>query len=170
MRGDVIEVGAPDILDWRGRRYRCALGRAGIVADKREGDGGTPVGILPLRQVLYRADRVAAPATGLPVNPIRREDGWCDDPGDPAYNRAVKLPHAGRHEDLWRDDGIYDVIAVLGWNDDPVEAGRGSAIFMHVARPGYEPTEGCIALALTDLLEILADCRPDTLVRVRGAA
>lgn len=169
MRGDVVEVWPPDLLEWQGRRYRCALGRNGVVIDKREGDGGTPAGILPLRRVLYRADRIPAPVTGLPASPIRHNDGWCDDPADPAYNLPVGLPYRGRHEELWREDGVYDLIAVLGWNDGPIEPGRGSAIFMHVARPNYEPTEGCIALSLIDLLEVLADCRPDTLVRIRAA-
>lgn len=169
MRGDVVEVRPPDLLEWQGRLYRCALGRSGVVTDKREGDGGTPAGILPLRQVLYRADRIGSPVTGLPAIPIRRNDGWCDDPADPAYNLPVGLPYPGRHEQLWREDGVYDLVAVLGWNDDPIEPSRGSAIFMHVAKPDYGPTEGCIALALSDLLEVLADCRPDTLVRVRAA-
>ncbi|MEO5335412.1 MAG: L,D-transpeptidase family protein [Magnetospirillum sp. WYHS-4] len=168
MAGDVIEVRAPDMLEWQGRRYRCALGRGGIVVDKREGDGGTPIGVHPLRRVLYRPDRLVMVATGLPLAMLHPGDGWCDDPDDPAYNCLVPLPYPGRHERLWREDGVYDVVAVLGWNDDPPVAGRGSAIFLHVARPGYEPTEGCVALARTDLLEVLADCGPRTLMRIRG--
>lgn len=165
----VIEVRAPDVLGWQGRIYHCVLGRAGIVPDKREGDGGTPSGILPLRRVFYRPDRLGPPVTGLPLSPILPDDGWCDDPADPAYNRHVRLPHPARHEVLWRLDGVYDVIVVLGWNDDPVVPGKGSAIFMHVARADHAPTEGCVALALPELLEILADCRPDTLLRSRAA-
>ncbi len=83
-------------------------------------------------------------------------DGWCDDPGDRRYNTAVRLPCDARHEALWRDDGVYDVIGILGWNDTPVVRGRGSAIFLHVARPDFAPTEGCIALALPDLRAALA--------------
>lgn len=92
----------------------------------------------------------------MPVEPIAPEDGWCDDPQDRAYNTLIRLPHAARHEDLWRRDPLYDVVGVLGWNDRPVERGRGSAIFLHVARPDYAPTEGCVALALADLLSLLA--------------
>ena len=143
-------------LRLQGRMIRAALGRGGVRADKQEGDGATPVGVLPLRRVLYRADRVAIPRTTLPREPIGETDGWCDDPGHPDYNRQVRLPHSARCEELWRRDGVYDVLAVLGWNDAPVARGRGSAIFLHVARPGYAPTEGCMALAEADLRDVLA--------------
>ncbi len=124
-------------------------------ADKREGDGATPAGRMALRRVLYRADRTAPPAARVRVEPIAREDGWCDDPGHPDYNRQVRLPHPARHEALWREDGLYDIIGVLGWNDAPVERGRGSAIFLHIARADYAPTEGCIALDARDLRRVL---------------
>ena len=135
---------------------RCALGRGGVRADKREGDGATPVGDLPLRRVLYRADRVAAPSCRVAVEPIAPADGWCDDPGHADYNRAVTLPHPARHERLWREDRLYNIVGVLGWNDAPVQRGRGSAIFLHLARPDYAPTEGCVALAERDLRAVLA--------------
>ncbi len=142
------------------RLYRCALGRSGIRRDKREGDGATPAGRFPLRRVLYRADRLPRPETALDVAAISPEDGWCDDPDDPLYNRPVRLPYPGRHERLWRRDGLYDVIVVLGHNDAPPVPGAGSAIFLHVAAPDYAPTEGCIALARDDLLKVLAECAP----------
>jgi L,D-peptidoglycan transpeptidase YkuD (ErfK/YbiS/YcfS/YnhG family) len=135
---------------------RAAFGRGGIRVDKQEGDGATPAGLLPLRRVLYRADRGAIPRAAAPREPIGERDGWCDDPGHPSYNRMVTLPHPARCEALWRGDGLYDVVGVLGWNDAPVERGRGSAIFLHVARPGYPPTEGCVALAESDLRGVLA--------------
>ena len=162
-----IVVNAPGRLDCGALHYRCALGRSGIVGDKVEGDGGTPSGIYPMRYVLYRPDRLSAPpATGLPVEVLTPDRGWCDDPAHPDYNRPVTLPFAASHEKLWRDDGLYDVIVVLGHNDDPPVPGKGSAIFMHVARPDYGPTEGCVALALPDLLELLADCAPDMSIRI----
>ncbi|WP_426954503.1 L,D-transpeptidase family protein [Muricoccus radiodurans] len=136
--------------------WRCAIGRGGVRADKREGDGGTPAGLMPLRRVLYRADRGPAPACAVPVEPISPSDGWCDDPADPAYNRPVRLPYAASHEEMWRHDGLYDIVGVLGWNDAPVVRGRGSAIFLHLARPDYAPTAGCLALALPDLRAALA--------------
>jgi L,D-peptidoglycan transpeptidase YkuD (ErfK/YbiS/YcfS/YnhG family) len=140
----------------RDATFRCALGRAGIRVHKEEGDSATPAGPLPLRRILYRADRLAAPDCTVPVEPIGAQDGWCDDPTDKAYNRPVRLPYPGRHEELWRTDPLYDIVGVLGWNDQPVVRGRGSAIFLHLARPDYAPTEGCIALALPDLRALLA--------------
>jgi L,D-peptidoglycan transpeptidase YkuD (ErfK/YbiS/YcfS/YnhG family) len=136
--------------------FRAALGRGGVTGDKREGDGATPAGRLPLRRVLYRADRLSPPDCGVPAEPIAPSDGWCDDPAQPDYNRQVRLPHDGSAEALWRQDGLYDLIGVLGWNDAPVRRDRGSAIFLHVARPDYAPTEGCIALALGDFRRVLA--------------
>jgi len=139
-----------------GVTYRAALGRGGVRADKQEGDGATPAAVMPLRRIFYRADRVAKPRSLLPAEPTARTDGWCDDSGHRAYNTRVTLPFEARHETLWRDDPLYDICAVLGWNDAPVVRGRGSAIFLHVARPDYAPTEGCVALALGDVLEVLA--------------
>jgi len=143
------------VLD--GLVLRCALGKGGVrpAVAKQEGDGATPAASMPLRRVLYRADRGPPPRCAVPVEPLAPQDGWCDDPADRAYNRFVPLPHAASHERLWRDDAVYDVIGVLGWNDDPVERGRGSAIFLHVARDDYAPTEGCVALAARDLRRVL---------------
>jgi L,D-peptidoglycan transpeptidase YkuD (ErfK/YbiS/YcfS/YnhG family) len=106
--------------------------------------------------VLFRADRGPPPRCAVPVEPIAPEDGWCDDPGHRAYNRPVRLPFDASHERLWREDPLYDIVGVLGWNDDPVERGRGSAIFLHLARPNFAPTEGCVALAHADLRAVLA--------------
>lgn len=152
-----ILVNAPGELQWANRSYRCALGRGGVRIDKREGDGATPAGRFSLRRVLYRADRLPAPATALPVAPLAPTDGWCDDPADPLYNRPVQLPYTARHERLWRADGLYDIIVVVGHNDAPVVPGLGSAIFMHLASADYRPTHGCVALALPDLWGILAE-------------
>jgi L,D-peptidoglycan transpeptidase YkuD (ErfK/YbiS/YcfS/YnhG family) len=151
-----IRVSSDGRIRWLDRAARCALGRGGVRSDKREGDGATPAGIFPFRRVLYRADRVAAPWTDLPLDRLHESDGWCDDPVDPRYNQQIRLPYPASHERLWRKDHLYDVIVVLGQNDEPVVAGRGSAIFLHVARPGYGPTDGCVAMALPDLRALLA--------------
>jgi L,D-peptidoglycan transpeptidase YkuD (ErfK/YbiS/YcfS/YnhG family) len=147
--------------EWRGRRLRCALGRSGIRSDKREGDGATPAGEYALLRVLYRADRTSRPITVLPAGPIDPADGWCDAAGDPQYNRQVTLPYPASAESLWRPDGLYDLVVVTSHNADPVVPGKGSAIFVHVARPGYGPTEGCVAFEPSDLTSILAEWRAD---------
>lgn len=156
-------------LEAGGKRYACRIGRGGIAkpGKKREGDLKTPSGSFALRSVYYRPDRLSAPATALPITALKPEDGWCDDAASPAYNTAVKLPFEARHEKLWREDHVYDVIVPLGYNDGPITQGAGSAIFMHVMREDGVGTEGCIALKREDLLEILANVGPDTQMVVR---
>jgi len=141
-------------------RFRCALGRSGLSATKREGDGATPIGCFALRRALYRPDRLAPPQTALPTEPIAADDGWCDDPAHGSYNRPVRLPFDASCERLFRDDHVYDIVVVLGHNDDPPVPFAGSAIFLHLARPDYGPTEGCVALALRDLLTVLRHAGP----------
>ena len=137
-------------------------------AAKREGDGASPIGRWPARRVFYRPDKGPPPETGLPTIAIRREDGWSDDVAEPTYNRLAPLPCRGSHERLWRDDGLYDLVVELGYNDEPVVAGMGSAIFLHVARPDYRPTAGCVALALPDLLAVLETLDADPAIEIRG--
>ena len=136
-------------------RYPCALGPAGIQKHKREGDGATPAGQFPIRALWYRADRLSRPRTLLPLFEIRRESGWCDAPMDPHYNRPVELPHPASAEALWRDDDVYDLVVILGHNDNPVVPHGGSAIFLHIASPGFGPTEGCVAIDRDALLDIV---------------
>lgn len=144
----------------------CALGRGGLTADKREGDGATPAAALRLVACHYRADRLPRPATRLPLLPIRPDDGWCDDPADRAYNRPVQLPYPAGHERMWRDDHLYDVVVVLDWNLDRPIPGRGSAIFFHLAAPGFAPTAGCVAVTLPAMRRILAVSGPDTVIDI----
>lgn len=148
--------------------FACALGRSGLARDKREGDGATPIGRFRLRRVLYRPDRLAEPPTSLPVSAIAPDDGWCDSPADPAYNRQVRLPYAGGAEGLWRKDRLYDILVVLGHNDEPVVAGRGSAIFFHLALPEYAPTSGCVAVVQRDMLDVLSRCGPSTVMTIEA--
>lgn len=147
-------------LLWQGREYTCTLGRGGVRADKREGDGASPAGCFPLRMVLYRSDRVARPSTRLPCTAIARDDGWCDAPADPAYNRKVRLPYPASAETMWRDDALYDIVVVLGHNDDPVVPSAGSAIFLHLMRDDGGPTEGCVGVARALALELIAALGP----------
>jgi L,D-peptidoglycan transpeptidase YkuD (ErfK/YbiS/YcfS/YnhG family) len=150
------------------RTFDCALGRAGLVADKREGDGGTPIGRFPFRRLLYRADRVARIETRLPARHIERDDGWCDDPASPDYNKPVQLPHPARHEEMWLESALYDLVVVIGHNDDPVVPGAGSAVFLHVARDDWGSTAGCIAFKRTDLLTILAQVSATDAIDIRA--
>jgi L,D-peptidoglycan transpeptidase YkuD (ErfK/YbiS/YcfS/YnhG family) len=161
-----LVVQADGTLRAGARRYRCALGRSGIRALKREGDGATPAGLFPIRRALYRPDRLARPETGLALDAVTEHDGWCDDPADTNYNCQVRLPYGASAEALWREDGRYDAIVVIGYNDDPPRANLGSAIFLHVAGPDYPPTEGCIALALPDLLAVLTRLDPSSSIRI----
>ena len=133
----------------------CSLGRSGIRTDKHEGDGATPIGRFALRRLLYRADRIKRPVTKLPLGVITRDDGWCDEAKDPAYNTQVKLPYAPSHEELWREDHLYDLIVILGHNDAPVVPGMGSAIFLHVRSPEGTATSGCVAVSREHLLSVL---------------
>jgi L,D-peptidoglycan transpeptidase YkuD (ErfK/YbiS/YcfS/YnhG family) len=149
------------------RTLRCAVGRTGVIAadHKREGDGRSPVGVWAIRKVLYRPD-VGEPETALPKEAIARDDGWCDEPDDPAYNRPVKLPHPGSFEKMWRDEHVYDRVVVLGHNDDPPIPHMGSCIFLHLAREDYEPTQGCVALSREDLEAVLREARPGDLLEI----
>lgn len=148
-------------------RVPCALGRSGIVRRKREGDGATPAGRLALLAVFYRPDRIRRPVTGLPVSPLDPHSGWCDDPGHRRYNRAIRLPFAGRNERLWRSDRLYDVVVVLDYNLAQPQPGAGSAIFLHIAAPGLAPTEGCVAVALPAMRRILARAGPGSYLYIR---
>lgn len=161
-------VSTDGLLRFENRQFRCVLGKNGVVsADaKTEGDGKTPAGIWRLRYVMYRSDRRASPITELPVTTISFSDGWCDDASHPDYNRPVRLPFDASHEKLFRDDGLYNLIVVLGHNDDPPVPGKGSAIFMHIARADYTGTEGCVALGEKDLETVLSMCTTESYIRI----
>lgn len=150
-----------------GHSIPCALGRSGISRRKREGDGATPAGRFRPVAVFYRPDRVRRPLTRLPVKPLRRADGWCDDPRHGRYNRPVRLPFAASHEAMWRDDHLYDIVVVLDYNRRPRVRGAGSAVFFHLARTGYPPTEGCIAVSLADMRRVLARLDAASVLAIR---
>ena len=147
---------------------RCAVGKGGVVvaAQKREGDGASPLGTWGMKRVFYRPDRIARPETDLPVVPLSERDGWCDDADHPLYNRPVTLPFQASHEKLWREDHVYDLIVELAHNDAPVELGLGSAIFFHLAHEDYRPTEGCVAIALEDMVKVLQDATVGSAVKI----
>lgn len=148
------------------RDYPCAIGKGGIRADKTEGDEATPVGTFRLKRVFYRGDKLQRPMTRLPLQELHEDDGWCDDPDDPAYNTLIKRPFDSSHERMWRDDDLYDVVIEISHNDDPPIAGKGSAVFIHIAKPGYAATEGCIALDRSDLLGIIKQVPVGTTITI----
>jgi len=170
--------GGHAVLDWGAGARRCAIGPGGIAVKGGEGDGITPRGRWPVREIFYRPDRIARPQVKLPLRAIRPQDGWCDAPHDANYNRLVTLPYRASAERMWRDDHLYDLVAVLGYNDDPVVPGKGSAIFLHLAgrggdnrsdaskEPDYSVTQGCVALAFADALAALEQFQPGDAVIV----
>ena len=148
----------------------CRIGRGGFVdcAQGREGDEKTPLGTYHLRFGLYRSDRLPVPRSGLTFRPLRPDDGWCDAPDDPAYNRFIRLPYAAPHEKLWREDGAYDIIIVISHNDSPPARGKGSAVFIHVAQPDDRQTLGCIALAPEAMVRLLSHLTTDQTIQILG--
>ena len=146
----------------------CRIGKAGTapMVDGREGDAKTPLGEYRLRFGLYRADRLPCPPSNLTFRALRTDDGWCDAPKDPAYNRFIRLPYAASHEKLWREDGAYDVILVMSHNDSPPEPGLGSAVFIHVAQPDDRKTLGCVALAPEEMAQLLPHLETGMDVRI----
>ena len=145
-----------------GSQIRVAIGRAGILANKREGDGGTPRGRFRLLRLWWRPDRAPRPRTLLPVRRIGKHDGWSEDPKDRLYNRPIRVRDQAAGDRLWRQDGLYDFIIELDHNTRPRVAGRGSAVFIHVAREGFKPTAGCVALPARRLQRLLERVGPKT--------
>jgi L,D-peptidoglycan transpeptidase YkuD (ErfK/YbiS/YcfS/YnhG family) len=143
-----------------------ALGRGGIKANKREGDGGTPRGTFLAKRLWWRAERHARPATLLPARRIKPDDGWCENQADRHYNRPVKVPAGSTADRLARADALYDFIVEIDHNTRPRIAGRGSAVFIHVARPRFAPTAGCVALEIGTLRRLLARLGPRTRIVV----
>lgn len=160
--------------EYNGKTYKCVLGKGGVkpAADKREGDGATPLGRYPLRQVLYRGDRVKNLKTSLPAREIQLGDRWGEDVDDAAsYNKLIQIDNPTEDSGLYREASIFDIIVVIGHNDDPVEVGKGSGIFIHGARQDkgddFAPTDGCVAFAGDDLRAIVETLTPNTMIEIR---
>ena len=154
------------LLSFGGRTIRCAIGRSGITSKKREGDGATPRGQFRVLYGLFRRDRVPRKASGLAISAISPFHGWCDEPSSPNYNQPIKLPFDGSHEKLLREDHLYDVCIVLDYNLHPRCRNLGSAIFFHLAKPGFLPTEGCVAIKRNDMLSLLPHLSDRTVLQV----
>jgi L,D-peptidoglycan transpeptidase YkuD (ErfK/YbiS/YcfS/YnhG family) len=149
-------------LEMDGRMIPVALGRGGILANKREGDGGTPRGTFHPRRLWWRADRHARPRTVLPVRSIGSRDAWCEDPADRHYNQPVRFAADQGGDRLRRDDHLYDFIIEIDHNTRPRIAGRGSAVFLHLARAQFAPTAGCVAMTRSSMLQLLQRLGPRT--------
>jgi L,D-peptidoglycan transpeptidase YkuD (ErfK/YbiS/YcfS/YnhG family) len=164
----LVADGKAGLLHVDGRAIPCSIGKGGLIAaaDKQEGDGATPLGAWPIRGLLLRPDRVALPeGLTLPWRWIRPDDGWSDGVGDPTYNRPIRHPHGFSAEKLWRDDGLYDAIVILGHNDAPPVPGAGSAIFLHCWRD-RATTEGCVAIAKDELVALLPALVPGDILQI----
>lgn len=146
--------------------FPAAIGRNGRTVLKREGDGKSPISIIRLLHGFYRGDRNTGVTTALPMQRTQKSMLWCDEPRDANYNRLVKAPFAPSHEEMMRKDGLYNVCLVLDWNITSRSRNRGSAIFMHLIRPGYEPTAGCVALHPRDMRRILPHLRKGMKIRI----
>ena len=143
-------------------KIKCAIGKNGITKNKREGDLKTPRGIFKLKKVLYRRDRIKFFKSTLKKNYIKKNIGWCDDPSSKYYNREIKFPCNYSAEKLWRKDNIYDLIIIINYNCKPVIKNKGSAIFLHICKKNYEPTQGCVAINKKDMMNLIVNIRNNT--------
>lgn len=152
----MIVVKKNGYLYYKNFKFRCAIGRSGIKKKKLEGDGITPKGRYKIIKIYYRSDKIKNFKTEIKKIEIKKNMGWCDDPSSNLYNKQIKIPSNQHYENLYRKDNLYDVLAVLNYNLDPIKKNKGSAIFLHVASSSYENTEGCIALKKKDLIMLLS--------------
>ena len=162
----MIIVKKSGYLKYKNFKYRCALGKAGVNKKIKEGDGITPKGVFKITKIYYRADKIKVIKTNIKKIKITKKMGWCDDPVSRFYNQQIKLPSKFSHEKLYRNDDLYDLIAVLNYNTNPIIRNKGSAIFMHVAKSSYKKTEGCITLKKDDLIKIVMQIKKNTKISV----
>ena len=147
-------------------RVKCAIGKRGIGNKKREGDKITPIGKFKIKTILYRKDRISHFKSKINKLSIRNNMGWCDDPKSKKYNKLIKIPFKGSAEKLYRKDNTYDIILVLNYNINPIRKGKGSAIFIHIARKSYKSTLGCIAVSKRNLKKIIKKINKSTIVNI----
>ena len=160
----MIIINKSGYLKYNDIKFKCALGKSGIRKKRTEGDNITPKGTFKIIKIYYRKDRIKKINSVFKIIEIKKDMGWCDDPESKKYNQLIKLPSKYRHEKLFRNDRIYDLIIVLNYNMGPVIKNKGSAIFIHIAKNNYNKTKGCIALKKKDLIEIVSKIKRDTKV------
>ena len=151
-----------------GRQIRCAIGLNGLTENKQEGDLCTPIGIFDFDKIYYRADRLGDMEFIIDSSIINKNDGWCDDQKSDLYNQYIQFPFQESAEHLYRDDHIYDIVCVINYNTFPVIPGHGSAIFLHIAKPGFLGTEGCIAIEREALIEIATSLTTDSTIEIKN--
>jgi len=162
----MIIVKKSGYLKYKNFKYRCALGKAGVNKKIKEGDNITPKGVFKITKIYYRADKIKIIKTNIKKIKITKNMGWCDDPASQFYNQQIKLPSKFRHEKLYRNDNLYDLIAVINYNTNPIIKNKGSAIFMHVSNNYYKKTKGCIALKKKHLIKILQEIKKNTKIKI----
>jgi L,D-peptidoglycan transpeptidase YkuD (ErfK/YbiS/YcfS/YnhG family) len=162
----MIIVKKSGYLKYKNFKYRCALGKAGVNKKIKEGDNITPKGVFKITKIYYRADKIKIIKTNIKKIKITKNMGWCDDPLSRFYNRQIKLPSKFSHENLHRNDDLYDLVAVINYNTNPIIKNKGSAIFIHVAKNSYRKTRGCIALKKKDLINILTKIKKNTKIKI----
>jgi len=162
----MIIVKKSGYLKYKNFKFRCALGKNGIKKKTKEGDNITPIGIFKIIKIYYRYDKIKNLKTSIKKIKIKKNIGWCDDPKSGFYNQQIKLPYKFSYEKLYRNDRIYDLLAVLNYNTNPVVKNKGSAIFIHIAKNNYKPTAGCVALKKSDLIKLLQTIKKNTKIKI----
>jgi L,D-peptidoglycan transpeptidase YkuD (ErfK/YbiS/YcfS/YnhG family) len=162
----MIIINKSSYLKYKNFRFRCALGKAGIGKKKKEGDNITPIGVYKIVKIYYRKDRIKKISSKFELIKITKDIGWCDDPNSKKYNQIINLPTKYSYEKLYRKDNVYDLILVLNYNMNPVVKDKGSAIFIHIAKKKYQPTQGCIALKKNNLLKLTSKINKNTLIKI----
>jgi hypothetical protein len=162
----MIIINKSSYLKYKNFRFRCALGKAGIGKKKKEGDNITPIGLYKIVKIYYRKDRIKKISSKFELIKITKNIGWCDDPNSKKYNQIINLPTKYSYEKLYRKDNVYDLILVLNYNMNPVVKDKGSAIFIHIAKKKYQPTQGCIALKKNNLLKLTSKINKNTLIKI----
>jgi L,D-peptidoglycan transpeptidase YkuD (ErfK/YbiS/YcfS/YnhG family) len=165
----MIIVRKSGYLKYKNFRFRCALGKSGVKKKKKEGDNITPIGIFKITKIYYRPDKVKKIKTSIKKIKIKKNMGWCDDPKSNYYNQQIKLPSKFSYERLYRKDHIYDLLAVINYNSNPIIKNNGSAIFIHIAKNNYKPTKGCIALRKIDLIKLLQIIKKNTKIKISAS-
>ena len=162
----MIVVRKNGYLEYKNLKFRCALGKAGIQKKIKEGDNITPRGTYKILSIYYRYDRIKKIKCPIKKIKINKKIGWCDDLKSEYYNKQIKLPSKLSHETLYRKDNIYDIVCVVNYNINPIIKGKGSAIFLHIAKKKYQKTKGCIALKKNHLIKLLALIKKNTKIKI----